>query len=511
MRNRARRVKCGEEKPSCKRCIIAKRPCRGYIDLPEAEMKPSNPSSPDDDRQDWPCGQPCVAVSPAGRTAPREELRNFHYYHTEATAGAAGDINRTLWAINFPQAAKLHPSLWHACNAVAAVDQTGRLRRAPNTDSTSLERFNVFALKQHSLAIEHVLNTTRKKTLDVIDMSSILATNLLLLGCAVHRGDMDVCRSHVRSGVQLIREWEFWKHACRPGGVNGVLPVSRILMCYVQTDALIKASSPAVLASWHWENALHSLQSRPFSSEYEVYLELEVMWNGLQDMFRCTFHTLDAPTRLKITRRRKSLQESFAKWKTKESSIGSSVNLATETKAIVDIRKGLINVLLDPDVNGLEKGWRAFEAQFEELLSLIESGPDLETQDMGPTEVKFLSSAPTMAMTTSLQQFVKICGQPTLRRRTIALLDKHAQPRGGKPSLGSLLIRGAEMVIQMEEKVWSRAERDCECIPQKFVCDSHRVVDFDLQVDEDNIPILLIRCVDEIMKHDAPRRIPMVV
>ncbi|KAH9214337.1 hypothetical protein DL95DRAFT_389555 [Leptodontidium sp. 2 PMI_412] len=197
-----RRVKCGEEKPFCKRCTSTGRKCDGYAtqnDSKDSVQKPA-PSRPLNPTED-----------------PMEQ-RLLYFFSTYTAPSLSGFFSTDFWERRVVENSHGEPSIRHAVIAIAAMHQEfiERRRQDGMDDTSSLQ---TFAFRQYTKAISslHHLMTTRMPPLDLTLTSCILFASIdCLLGnhasAIIHlkaglRILADI-KSHKTQRVAQAEEWE---------------------------------------------------------------------------------------------------------------------------------------------------------------------------------------------------------------------------------------------------------------------------------------------------------------
>ncbi|KAJ5621884.1 hypothetical protein N7528_005116 [Penicillium herquei] len=116
-----RRVKCGEEKPSCLRCTQTGRKCDYGSNTSSADLILSRAlASP---------------LSSTPNTISRER-RAFAYYFQCAATSVGGGLDVDFWLHIVPQVCRREPAVWDAMICISALCETPD----SNADSTSLQR-----------------------------------------------------------------------------------------------------------------------------------------------------------------------------------------------------------------------------------------------------------------------------------------------------------------------------------------------------------------------------------
>ncbi len=152
-------MKCGEEKPFCRRCTSTGRKCDGYgpPKSPKPALQKSLPASGLDAIED-----------------PMEQRLLFFFSSTTASL-LSGYFSTDFWERRVVQASYVEPSIRHAVVAIAAIHQDfneKHLEDGKEDDS----KLQAFAFRQYTKAISHLhqLMSTRTQELDMTLISCIL-------------------------------------------------------------------------------------------------------------------------------------------------------------------------------------------------------------------------------------------------------------------------------------------------------------------------------------------------
>lgn len=167
LHSRIRRVKCGEEKPFCKRCTSTGRKCDGYAT--QSDSKDS-------------LQKPAPSRSLSGTEDPMEQ-RLLYFFSTYTAPSLSGFFSTDFWERRVVESSHGEPSIRHAVIAIAAMHQEFNERREGGMDDTS--NLQAFAFRQYTKAISslHHLMTTRMPPLDLTLTSCILFASIdCLLG-----------------------------------------------------------------------------------------------------------------------------------------------------------------------------------------------------------------------------------------------------------------------------------------------------------------------------------------
>ncbi|KAL2797934.1 hypothetical protein BJX66DRAFT_323088 [Aspergillus keveii] len=114
---KTRKIKCGEEKPSCHRCLAAKYTCEYAASFPTNTTYSSAPTTTT--ILDLP-------ISTTPNTVWRER-RAFAYYFQHAAPYLAGGLDQAFWGSVVPQICRTEPAVWDAVNAISTLFESPNL------------------------------------------------------------------------------------------------------------------------------------------------------------------------------------------------------------------------------------------------------------------------------------------------------------------------------------------------------------------------------------------------
>ncbi|CAD6442484.1 e32295e1-7485-4bd1-9e09-2b32c334c8f3 [Sclerotinia trifoliorum] len=185
-----RRVKCGEEKPFCKRCTSTGRRCDGY----EIITDPKKPSSTKKQTS-----ISTVVQSNALQDSLEPVILDFFRAYT--VAEFAGDFSTEFWERRIFQAATVEPSIRHCILALGAIHknyiETYQQAQAAKYPTPT----QAFAFRQYTKAIRILRESIVRKphSLEVTLISCIL---FICFDCLV--GDQAAGLVHLKSGLRIL-------------------------------------------------------------------------------------------------------------------------------------------------------------------------------------------------------------------------------------------------------------------------------------------------------------------
>ncbi|KAL6887024.1 hypothetical protein GGI43DRAFT_431636 [Trichoderma evansii] len=189
---KARKIKCDEAKPNCRRCASTGRTCSGYDDSASSTLT-------------W--------YRPRQLTAHDEqEGRAFQFFSRVVGPALSGTMDGYFWTHLVLQFSHFTPAVRHAVVAISALYEDfqngSRIMR--------LRDGNLFALKHYNAAIRDVKSTQ--------DDQLILLMCILFMCVECLQGDFEGSVRHSQHGALILD-----KFGCLPWARNYLLPIFRRL------------------------------------------------------------------------------------------------------------------------------------------------------------------------------------------------------------------------------------------------------------------------------------------
>lgn len=207
--SRIRRVKCDEQKPSCRRCIKFGINCDGYP--PTKGTK--GPRQPRRKPTLLPKFHYIILSRPPSlsRFASDEELRYFEVFSSNTAYEILPNVEMGKLRIMFLQASESKDFIRHAIVALGALDMTSQASspqghtRCPARDNQS--RIAIYhyqyAVKEYAQAIKCAQIYGDEK-----DFRMALITSLVILSFEGWVGNHEVAIQQIRIGTRLLKEWK---------------------------------------------------------------------------------------------------------------------------------------------------------------------------------------------------------------------------------------------------------------------------------------------------------------
>ncbi|PMD33645.1 hypothetical protein L207DRAFT_468984 [Hyaloscypha variabilis F] len=198
---RIRRIKCDEEKPSCRRCTSTARKCDGY-DLPVAlsEDLVHRPAPP-------PSTFTPTSTLPLQMTSSldlsEEEAAGFEFFRSKTSLEIQGCFRTTLWERLVLQITQHEPSVLHATIAVGCAHRKYAERSGSSLATNLYDQRQFFGLKQYLKAISSL--RSRIHDLEGPDTSRVALVTCLLFIChEMFRGERLGAISHLSTGLRIL-------------------------------------------------------------------------------------------------------------------------------------------------------------------------------------------------------------------------------------------------------------------------------------------------------------------
>ncbi|KAK0637034.1 hypothetical protein B0T17DRAFT_97161 [Bombardia bombarda] len=190
-------VKCDETKPSCNRCLQAKRTCDGYT--------PDGPAAVLGRRELAVVVRTLSTIRPAARVLARPQTADdvaFFDFFRLRTAPAAGAFFPTdFWSRRILQVAHAEPAVWNAALAIGALHRRSELTNMP-TGHNNQQRTQ--STEQALLRYGNALTEAQS----ISDPSKLLVLSLALAAVSNLSGNWTHSRVHVDSGRRLLHQMQ---------------------------------------------------------------------------------------------------------------------------------------------------------------------------------------------------------------------------------------------------------------------------------------------------------------
>ncbi|KAK4448757.1 hypothetical protein QBC34DRAFT_327213 [Podospora aff. communis PSN243] len=513
---KARKVKCDETHPHCKRCTSTGRKCDGYSDV---SRTPTPPSS-------CPPGSSSALLAPPhlGLFDSAAEKRSFQYFQTNASRLLGGSFHSSFWGREVIQAAIHHPSICHLVVALGAAYETSEaaLSAQPSHDPELVE----FALQQCNRSIKELtqLATQQNQTQlagghrSTESIYCLLTASILFIHFAHIRGHNIEAMQHTRSAIKVLQDFEASYTRADSRRAAFPIPIAQLramllsaygqLRCIVEDvvlevkegkDPLVTDLKPATL----------------FLSVADAHAYVEnLFYNTLafqQDTFR---RPPNNPERLRIivTRHRelcrglessRNALDAFIAAKSRPSSKQQPHDEQDEKGIIIlQIYHVLLAVWLRIDILQPDRRETAFdllEADLEEMLLLCERFIASEAlAQPSSTRQPFLRCSSGLGCVMPLHTIAVRCRNPQLRRRALKLLSECTRRDGLWDS--QITAKIATVTVEVEEMFMSPPSPDYAENPAARENGRVKEVKFELQGDRAALLRFIVAGREEVRK-----------
>ncbi|KAK2593207.1 tRNA-His guanylyltransferase [Conoideocrella luteorostrata] len=456
---RARRVKCDETKPSCKRCVSVGRACGGYSSQLTVAEKLCTPIL-------QPSGLPAL---PFYAQSSRREEQMFHLLCTEAAVKVAGAFDQDFWSVDVPRATQTYPAIWHASVSLAAV-----YKRVQNKDQTpeSQQLYN-FSLTQYNKSIQQlVFIDPQQAELSYQDQETLLLASILFTSICILQEDQETARVHIDSGIQLFNKWRFWEHSAKSPKVHAASTTNSLVALFTRFELQSSLSTPP---KPYWQTITFDKRHAPsdFTSATEAYYEQQQLLNNLIKVFRTqVVHHIKGNLHF-MPDNRLPYRYQYRRWKTRFQKLQ---NVDHRAKLILQMYSHAIEIILYAEAAQAELCWDRYTYAFRRIFSLAK---ELFHQETDPNSknngaVTLFSFSPV-----SCHPFLGIgalCRDGALRRSSIELL-KQWPLRDGMVNY-KIAAANLEAIMTYEESHRKKNSpcQNCEIVAETRVCGDHRVI-----------------------------------
>lgn len=188
-RNRARKVKCDETKPECRKCTSTNRKCEGYPALPTGQAAYS-----------WADLLSLQNVAPTiTRRNPSSictsndmEARALDFFRAQVAPVLSQHSSKQFWNILVSQVGQSEPAVRHALVCIGSIYE-GLSSTNPNLLTASQE---TFAITQYNLALNKLISAAS-------DRNMTLLVCLLFICIETLRGNKNMAIEHCRHGITI--------------------------------------------------------------------------------------------------------------------------------------------------------------------------------------------------------------------------------------------------------------------------------------------------------------------
>lgn len=466
---RVRRVKCDEEKPSCRRCIGSGRVCNGY-GIWGGGTSPSQPTSKQQyilqvyrsqALQFYQDPAPFPGV-------PRKEQLYFEYFCKAPTLKLAGIFESDFWGSLVVQASTRESAVRHATIALASAHRS-HLTRCEGGNLRDVISDDSFALLQYNRAIEDLNAQTSQDphSLRVAAVACVVFVCLEML-----RGEYDAMGTHFRHGMNLIRQMQSRdkKHGIfvrqDPQSLDDHLAQMFSLLNLFPMLGHGSQQKDIFVQDFYWGRGINI--PRLFSTVSEMRQPFDSIFNSISYLISQVEKSSigmdehQPPLTPTLVQQQRELQAALSDWiAVYDASVPSLLSRVSSYEILglrmLRIYGNLATIMLCTCFSIKETTFDSHTSTFESIIAQSEKLAILS----GYAPVDADVDTETSSFSVDIGCFPPLyytalkCRVPHLRRRAVKLLQRTRHTEG--PWNGPLLARIATQVIDMEEKDFSAA------------------------------------------------------
>ncbi|TQV93292.1 hypothetical protein V2A60_010278 [Cordyceps javanica] len=486
-------------------------------------------------------------MSPVGTSRAYNEPDLFNYFRTYVAPEIAGAFDQEYWLGNLLRQAQSEPVVWHTCNAIAAAHKMDRIGICDKASLVGEQKsLSLQPYEQYHAAIQHMKHIVPQPDLSLEQKRNVALVSLLFTIFAFMRGDLEDCNAHTMASWSLVDTWKLWEQTrlYRPRDRHSVHPADSLIYLCVRIETIGNhIRQPSHKYEYGWTGCSLKLRDDPFISVTEAYFEMELICNAATDIT-----VRPGPKSVKFTpseiagaedlrgRYRARLTKWQGKFGSLQPSCGEDDKLAL---AILELRAAMMRTIVftEDALAVSELCWDSCTAEFARMIGMAKDILAMRYAATGQNanapparKPSHRSRRRTLAIgpmvNETLYLIVRLCRDPVVRRRALALLahDFHLSP--GIDTL--LYIHMGDAIRAEEEREWDTKQQQqqqqqqlegkgivgssspCGCSRrQTRICDGHRVCSSCLDCPTRNSAVLCVKTVECVNRDGAWRRIPL--
>ncbi|KAJ3530282.1 hypothetical protein NM208_g9396 [Fusarium decemcellulare] len=442
---RIRRVKCDLAKPSCQRCISAKRQCDGYLpedstitrrQLAEAARQLSTVAPISQALSQYP-------RSSRSRSATPPNMSLFDVFRNLTAPSTASFIPSQFWTRELLQLAHSEPAVWHATLALGALHQRHELAWQGHGESSG-EALWSQANQSYARAMAYAQ--------DVKDPTRLLSLSLALVSITNMMGRWSESQVHIMAGHRLLKQ----------AGYGTATTSAAEILTRLDLQAMTFSDSSAPYAYKEAPRLVRIDDDMRRAKQIESYAQAGTALFGLIRRFMLLGETLinseiAGENDEQIIR---DLLRDLISWESKMAEFEKHhADPHSQTGAVsIRLYHTLLRVCVDAGGYGPETRWDKCLGYFERIVTLAESlwsnMPNYHAQSP-------LSLEPGLIV--PLFMMAQRCRHPWLRRRAIAFIRKLKRQEGMWFSDGAAAV--AERIMEVEGQLFFDSDLSRESSP----------------------------------------------
>ncbi|KAL4804313.1 hypothetical protein BDV18DRAFT_166107 [Aspergillus unguis] len=443
---KTRKIKCGEEKPSCRKCTLAKYKCEYTTSPPQAGYSYSSA----------PSHSSTVSILNAPSTSPNtvwRERRAFAYYFQHAAPYLAGGLDQEFWVTVVPRFCRIEPAVWDAVNAISTLFESPEMCldfvfvSLRHERSVSLNPKQSDALGWYARSLSKVRTQIDRGSVDV---QVALISCVLFVCIETLQGHVEEAFQLYNQGIQLILGLKAPGKGPIPALLeNTIIPlfmrlgtaaltISGTLIC----DLFGMLDIPQQIGFMSFETARDALL--PLAAEVQI-LQRQTGTNP--------FIGLNPEITPELIARRDCLQVRLSSWYSAYTAFVAKAPLSSGTRAISALMRAYHSALTIMLSTCLVRNSSVYDAYIPDFRTIVEqSGFALDasaTADGTQPAFTFEQGVGPPLSWTAL-----VCRDPSIRRQALALLRRAPPLQGFYKCTPGLTL--ASKIMELEEGI-SRA------------------------------------------------------
>ncbi len=369
---KSRHLKCGEEKPYCRRCISTGRTCDGY-----SSSKPPVKTAREGIKHlakeliiiHYASDLPTSFSSAISQNT--KEQRSFDYFRTRTAPDLLSCFDSDLWSLYVLQLAHSEPAIRHSVIALASMHEhfegAGVIQIADSH----------FALNQYSKAIRHIIESFSRNADQPTDIALLLCA--LFASFESLQGHYGSAVTHITSGIRVLQERQANGLSC-----TSHIPARFLHSLFSRLGSQVLEIGDGSMAAG--QGAKQNFPADlPIPSTFSTIEEAEDSFNWyayrlLHVMQHAEGTTADGPT-LDLA----SLAHIFEQWtaafdeyllRRLEINLSSKDPRRIQTQPgvyILQIWRIVVNIFLSLDLSAGETSWDRFAHEFTSVVDLAAS------------------------------------------------------------------------------------------------------------------------------------------
>lgn len=299
---RARRVKCDEGKPACKRCSSHGRKCEGYADPFRSHSVfisqtggsllgssgGRSPASPETDLQ-------ISFQSESGLSLDSQDRRCLHYFHQRCIKDLAGLVDTDFWNRYVLQMSTCRPAAQHAILALSAQHEAFLTL---SSEQRQLQG-DAYSLGHYNKAIKGLYNIVDHGLQNLAAMEETLVICLLFIVFEVLNENYPLALKHLEGGLQILSGCDpsaksVWGHAGED------LSTSALAKAYgrldIQASTYLGNRNPQPVPAAVSIICSNSPVRKLFDQPNLVFIYIEEARDALNTHITAVYHFMRSPT-----------------------------------------------------------------------------------------------------------------------------------------------------------------------------------------------------------------------